>query len=335
MQHEELDTISAERFEVIKSMEGFVAERVDMYLKPVAECWQPSDFLPETGSEDFKEQLRSLQERAGALPENLLIVLIGDMITEEALPTYQTYLNRLEGIGDQTGMSDSGWARWSRGWSAEENRHGDLLNRYLYLTGRVNMRSVETTIQHLIRDGFDPKTENDPYLGFIYTSFQERATRISHRNVATLAKKAGDERLHKICGIIAGDEANHEAAYKAFMTRIFEIDPRGAIGAFATMMKKNIAMPGGAMYDGSDRQIFAKYARVAQQIGVYTVGDYAEIIRDLVRHWNIERMKGLSDFAAEAQDYLCSLAERYEKLAKRAITGGTPAFSWIQTPGGK
>lgn len=39
------------------------------------------------------------------------------------------------------------------------------------------MRSVEVTIQNLIGSGMDPKTENNPYLGFIYTSFQERATK--------------------------------------------------------------------------------------------------------------------------------------------------------------
>jgi hypothetical protein len=27
-----------------------------------------------------------------------------------------------------------------RQWTGEENRHGDLLNKYLYLSGRVNMR---------------------------------------------------------------------------------------------------------------------------------------------------------------------------------------------------
>jgi hypothetical protein len=47
------------------------------------------------------------------------------------------------GVDDPTGVSDSVWARWSRGWTSEENRHGDLLNRYLYLTGRVDMRSIE------------------------------------------------------------------------------------------------------------------------------------------------------------------------------------------------
>jgi hypothetical protein len=39
------------------------------------------------------------------------------------------------------------------------------------------------TIQNLIGSGMDPKTENNPYLGFIYTSFQERATKVGGRLV--------------------------------------------------------------------------------------------------------------------------------------------------------
>ena len=61
------------------------------------------------------------------------------------------------------------WARWTRAWVAEENRHGDLMNKYCYLSGRVNMKAVELTIQNLITSGMDPKTENNPYYGFIYT----------------------------------------------------------------------------------------------------------------------------------------------------------------------
>lgn len=49
----------------------------------------------------------------------------------------------------------------------------------LVYTGRMNMKAVEVTIQHLIGSGMDPKTENNPYLGFVYTSFQERATKVS------------------------------------------------------------------------------------------------------------------------------------------------------------
>lgn len=52
------------------------------------------------------------------------------------------------------------------------------MNKYLYLTGRVDLRQIEITIQNLLSVGMDPKTENNPYLGFIYTSFQERATKV-------------------------------------------------------------------------------------------------------------------------------------------------------------
>ena len=321
--------VTSSRFEVVKSIESFVGEHLETLLRPVDESWQPSDFLPDATSPDFVEQHEQFRERAKAIPDALLVVLVGDMITEEALPSYQTWLNRLRGVTDETGMSEGSWAQWSRGWTAEENRHGDLLNRYLYLSGRVNMRAVETTIHHLIRAGFNPQTENDPYLGFIYTSFQERATKISHRNVSTLAKREGESTLHKICGIIAGDEARHEAAYKLFMSKIFEVDPLGAIQSFAMMMKRKIAMPAGAMYDGVDHQIFAKFSTLAQKIGVYTVKDYAEIIRDLVRHWKIESLRGLSGVGAQAQDYLCTLAARYEKLAERVVSRGGLSFSWI------
>jgi acyl-[acyl-carrier-protein] desaturase len=260
--------------EVVESMLDFVREHLGSLLKPVAESWQPSDFLPDLNAEDW---VRRLTERAKALPRDILAVLVGDMVTEEALPTYQSWINRLRGLADPTGVSDNPWAQWSRGWTSEENRHGDLLNRYLALTGRINMHAVETTIHHLLNRGFDPQTQNDPYLGFIYTSFQERATKISHRNVATLAKRAGEETLHTICGVIAGDEARHEKAYKLFMARVFELDPAEAVHAFATMMKRKITMPAVLMYDGMEKNLFAKFSRVAQQTGVYT-SDYAGIV---------------------------------------------------------
>jgi acyl-[acyl-carrier-protein] desaturase len=317
------------KMEVIRSIEGFVGENIDSLLKPVESAWQPSDFLPSLSDPGWRERIDALQRHAASLPDDVLVVLVGDMVTEEALPTYQTWLNRLNGITDETGVSNTPWARWGRGWTAEENRHGDLLNRYLLLSGRVDMRSVEVTIHHLINSGFDPQTENDPYLGFIYTSFQERATKISHRNVATLALRAGDDVLHRICGTIAGDEARHEKAYKMFMTRIFEVDPVGAVCSFAIMMKRKIVMPAVMMRDAFDDNLFQRFSRVAQRTGVYTVRDYADIIDSLVKHWDIEHLFGLSDFAAQSQDYLCGLAERYRQLAERVALTGTDRFTWI------
>ncbi len=261
------------------------------------------------------------------------MVLVGDTITEEALPSYQTMANRHGGLTDATGASDSAWARWTRGWTAEENRHGELLNKYLYLSGRVDMHAVERTTQHLIRNGFDPNTMNDPYKGLIYTSFQERATRVSHGNVARLANKSGDTILGKMCSLVAGDEARHEEAYKRFVGKLFELDPPGTVMACAEMLKRTVTMPARLMSDGGPKDLFAQFMAVAQRIGVYTARDYGQILEHLVDYWRIPTLTGLQDGAAACQEYLCQLAQRYRAFADRVdgrLTGRPKApFSWI------
>lgn len=67
---------------------------------------------------------------------NVMAAVTGDMITEEALPTYMAMLNTLDGVRDETGASPTPWGQWTRQWTAEENRHGDVMNKYMYLTGR-------------------------------------------------------------------------------------------------------------------------------------------------------------------------------------------------------
>jgi acyl-[acyl-carrier-protein] desaturase len=148
-----------EQVEAVRSLNGWVAENMLPLLTPVEAAWQPHDFLPVSAAaggaeaEAFTQALAELRAGAAGLPDDVLVCLVGNMITEEALPTYQSMGNRTEGPRDETGSSELPWARWIRGWTAEENRHGDLLNRYLYLTGRVDMRQVEVTIHHLLRNG--------------------------------------------------------------------------------------------------------------------------------------------------------------------------------------
>lgn len=318
------------QLEIVQSMDSFVQNHIHDLLKPIHTNWQPSSFLPDLAEENWTKKIENFRDMAKGLSDELLTALVGNMITEEALPSYQTWLNNLAGVKDYSGADSHGWAQWIRGWSAEENRHGDLLNKYLYLCGRVDMHAVETTIQYLINNGFDPQTENDPYLGFVYTSFQERATKISHRNVATLAAKAGDENLHAICGLIAGDEARHEKAYTLFMKKIFEMDPNGAVIAFAKLMKKRVAMPAKLMDDKKNKNLFNQYSMIAQSIGVYTINDYASIIQHLNESWNVKHLTGLSETAIEAQDYCLGLPERYYKLAKRAPAQKDKiTLSWI------
>jgi acyl-[acyl-carrier-protein] desaturase len=276
---------------------------------------------------------------ADGLPDDVLVVLIGDMITEEALPTYQTLLNTFEGCDDPTGTTDSPWARWSRGWTSEENRHGDLLNKYLYLGGKCDMRSIEITIQHLITNGFNPGAQKDPYKGFVYTSFQERATKISHGNVAKLARYGGDKNLAKICAQIAGDEGRHEKAYQLFCEEILKRDPDGLIAVFGDMMRGQIVMPAEQMTDGVNPNLYEDFSDVAQRLGVYTAIDYADIIEHLVKRWNLDSLEGLSSASEKEREYICRLPDRYRKLAERSMNrkkkvtedGPLPskAFSWI------
>jgi len=306
--------------DVMDEIENFVQEQIDGGLLLNSEkAWQPSDFLPDSQkpTDEWFDEVREMRKVAADLPDELLLVLIGDMITEEALPTYLSLLNTLEGTDDPTGAVDTAWGRWSRQWTSEENRHGDLLNRYLYLTGRVDMRSIEQTIMRLISSGFDPDTRSDPYRGFIYTSFQERATKISHGNVGKLAAAAGDGALARICARIAGDEARHEKAYQLFVQEVLRLDPSGAILSYKDMMDKQIVMPAELMAEPSNPNLYEDFSRVATDLNVYTGVDYAEIIEHLNEFWKLGEVTGLTPEAEEAQEYLMKLPVRFNKLAQR------------------
>lgn len=317
------------KVEVMNHLENDVLNAIPNYLKPIDKIWQPADLLPESDSESFFDDVRQLQAKARNLSYELMTVLIGDTITEEALPTYETWLSGLNHINKER---EGGWNQWVRAWTAEENRHGDVLNKYLYLSGRVNMREMEISTQYLLADGFDIQTSRDPYRNFIYTSFQELATNLSHRRVAILAKKAGDDLLTKLCGHVASDEARHASAYKFFVSKIFEVDASEMMLAFEDMMRKKIVMPAHFLREKGQPigSSFDHFSDVAQRIGVYTATDYVNILKSLIEEWEIENISGLSASAEKARDYLLNLPGRLEKIALRMTTKPTEhKFSWI------
>jgi acyl-[acyl-carrier-protein] desaturase len=192
----------------------------------------------------------------------------------------------------------------------------------------------------LIGSGMDPKTENNPYLGFVYTSFQERATKISHGNTARQAIEYGDDVLGKICGAIASDESRHEIAYTRIVDELFVRDTEGAVLAFADMMRKQIVMPAHLMDDmehgakNPGRNLFEDFSEVAEKLEVYNAEDYVSIMEHLIERWEISS-RNVSGEAAEAQEYLMKLPMRIRKLADRASARKAKApkkevsFSWI------
>ncbi|CAM3879873.1 acyl-ACP desaturase [Mucilaginibacter galii] len=317
------------RREVMKHIEKYMLEKMHEFLKPIDQIWQPSDLLPDSTRDTFFTEIKELQESAQGLSYDLVAVLIGDTITEEALPTYESWLAMVDGVDKG---EHSGWMTWTRHWTAEENRHGDLLNKYLYLSGRVNMRAMEVSTQYLIADGFDIGTGTDPYRNFIYTSFQEMATNISHRRVASLAKRDGDVLLSKMCGVIAADEARHAKAYKHFISKIFEVDASEAMLAFEDMMRKKIVMPAHFLREVGLKigQTFGHFTDAAERLKVYTAIDYVDILKTLIDEWQIESMTELNEAGEKARDYIVKLPDRLLRVAERMKNPMLEyKFSWI------
>lgn len=321
------------RKEVMQLIEKDVDRYMDQFLIPVEKIWQPTDFLPHSQSDKFFDEITELRELAKDLPDDFWITLIGDTITEEALPTYESWLMQLDGVSDEDGKHQpNGWTKWIRHWTGEENRHGDLLNKYLYLSGRINMREVEISTHHLINDGFDIGTSHDPYKNFVYTSFQELATYISHNNVSKIARQYGAKNISKMCKIIAGDEMRHHLAYSEFVRRIFEVDPSEMMLAVQYMFKLKIVMPAHFLRESGDPigKLFEPFSDAAQRIGVYTAFDYVDIMDKLINIWKIDKITGLTPEAEKAQEFILKFPDRMRRISERIkIPENGPQFKWL------
>ncbi|MEM8998748.1 MAG: acyl-ACP desaturase [Bacteroidota bacterium] len=323
------------RLEVMQAIEPKVKGFMDSFLLPIEKIWQPSDLLPNSENDTFFDEVEQLRGEAKELGYDFWVILVGDTITEEALPTYESWLMDVEGIDQHSGV-ENGWSKWVRAWTAEENRHGDVLNKYLYLSGRVNMREVEVTTQHLIADGFDIGTDRDPYKNFVYTTFQELATNISHKRVGKMAKQKGNSLLGKMCTIIAGDEMRHHLAYREFVKTILGQDPNGMLMAFAEMMKKKIVMPAHFLRESGESigTAFELFSNCAQRLGVYTAQDYIDILQKLNAYWEIGNLCQLTEQAEKARDYLMKLPERLQRITERMqFPDEEYRFNWVEANG--
>ncbi len=297
--------------EILDFIEPIVDQHLDLLVDHQSKKWWPARFFSWMETPGYQEPLAELRREAEGLGLGILATIVGNTITEEALPNYSARLATL--FPDPTGIDDRPWSVWSRGWTAEEDMHGRVLNSYLLLTGRVNMEAVEKTIFGLLKGGFEQ--DDDLYKGVLYPMFQEVATRVSHVNVAKIAKSENAETMATMCRNVAGDEARHARFYFAVGKALFDADPEGALKSWHDLMKDGVIMPAQYMTDGETPapDLFNQYASIAQEVGVYTPADYADILIDFNERLGVNDLR-VNGEAAEQQDFVGRLPERIRKI---------------------
>ncbi len=222
------------KMEVLRDLEGRVGELMELHERK-RDLWYPSDLLgpaPDTDPDAFQAQLRT---QAQGIPDHARAALALNLLTEEGLPHFHRLLAVF--LGDE-----SHWRLWNNLWTAEEDRHGQVLHDYARDTRLFDQRKIEEMQFEYLRRGFHPEWDRDPYRVFAYTTVQERATQFSH---AETGKVIGEyePRLAEVLSQVAKDEARHYAFYRTVFEEILKRDPDQALHS-ASFILPAIDMPG-------------------------------------------------------------------------------------------
>jgi acyl-[acyl-carrier-protein] desaturase len=287
------------RIEVLRDLEAKVHELMDAHERKRT-LWFPHDLLGAEPEQDRLEHLRALRERARGIPDHARAALAVNTLTEEGLPHFHRLLAVY--LGD-----DSFWRRWNNLWTAEEDRHGQVLHDYARDTELFDQRVLEVMQFDYLNAGFHPTWDKDPYRVFVYTTLQERATQVSHAGTGDVVEPY-EPGLARILREVAQDEARHFAFYRTIFAEVLKRDPDQALESAAHIMP-GIEMPGASMSG------FRDLAEVIRRTGIYGPRDYLRIVQEQVRHWGIEHLTGLSEAGRKAQEKIMGIPTRLERIA--------------------
>jgi acyl-[acyl-carrier-protein] desaturase len=141
-----------------------------------------------------------------------------------------------------------------------------------------------------------------------YVSFQELATRISHRNTG---RYAGDPLAERLLTRVATDENLHMVFYRNLVKAALEIAPGPTLRAITDEVV-DFEMPG-AVIPGFTR----KAAQIAKA-GIYDLRiHHDDIIWPLLRHWQVFDLEGLDAEGEKARTELAEFIVRLDGQAKR------------------
>ena len=292
------------KIEVLQDLEDKVRELMEIHERK-RELWFPSELIGPAADESPDTHLATLRAQAAGIPDHARAALALNLLTEEGLPHFHRLLAVY--LGDE-----SFWRRWNNLWTAEEDRHGQVLHDYARDTRLLHQRKLEEMQFEYLRAGFHPEWDRDPYRVFAYTTVQERATQFSHSETGKIVAEY-EPRLGSILSQVAKEEARHYTFYRTIFEEILKRDPDQALHS-ASFILPAIDMPGVTMPG------FKELADVIRRAGIYGPRDYLRIVQEQIRYWKIESLQGLNDLGRKAQEKILGIPARLKRIADHMET---------------
>jgi acyl-[acyl-carrier-protein] desaturase len=291
------------RTELLRQLEPAVRRGLERHLSTTTE-WFPHEYVPyEVGRNYAHEPWDENDSELSGIARSALEV---NLLTEDNLPYY--YLALWDAFG-----KEGAWGEWSRRWTAEEGRHSIVLRDYLTVTRGTDPVELERGRMSQVCTGYYPDGNGgsfaDPLDGIVYTTLQELATRISHRNTGTYTS---DRRIERLTARIAIDENLHYVFYRELAKTALELDPSAMVLAISRQVT-GFTMPGLEMPG-----FRAKAVQMAKA-GIYDLRIHHDqvVIPVLFRHWRLADLTGLTDEAERARDGLVDYLRMLDTTATR------------------
>jgi acyl-[acyl-carrier-protein] desaturase len=271
--------------------------------------WNPHDYIPWSDGKNFYAQGgQDWHPEQSKLSDVAQIAMVQNLVTEDNLPSYHRE------IAMNFGM-DGAWGQWVNRWTAEENRHGIALRDYLVVTRSVDPVELEKLRIEVVNRGFSPGQNHQGELfadtlthSVLYVSFQELATRISHRNTG---KACNDPIAEQLLAKISADENLHMIFYRDVSEVAFDLAPNKTMKALHLILR-NFQMPGVQVPE------FRRKAVAIAVGGVYDPRIHLdEVVMPVLKKWRIFEREEFSGEAAKMRDDLALLVKELEMSCEK------------------
>jgi acyl-[acyl-carrier-protein] desaturase len=141
-----------------------------------------------------------------------------------------------------------------------------------------------------------------------YVSFQELATRISHRNTGRYTE---DPMCEQLLARIAQDENLHMVFYRNLLQAALELAPNETMRAIWDVVR-TFQMPGNTIEGFTRRSVQIAMA------GIYDLRIHRdEVLAPILRSWDVWDRVGLSAEGEQAREQLGSYFEELDRQASR------------------